>query len=255
MVGPGSDPSRIDPGQQQVLIALGLAGRLSRLVLAPPTVPPSSTKAALEQYLADQLFPWATEQARAIGDLSRAGAKMRGYARGIVAIEAALADLRFVEMARALPLPVEMQAADVQTEYYAALDLALEPRKDRARDAALVGLGEFSALGILRSARLAQARQVIARVFAGQSHRRTRPLARARRPGVRQGEPRGDHRGWGRIPLRTVAAPERSPHPFSGGVSARSCLPLDLARRLADDGTPESRSALARAISNSAAPT
>jgi len=167
VVGPKAPPNQVDAATRQLLVALGLADRLSRLVGPLPSAPPRSSKAELEQYLQKVLFPWATEQAVAIGDLSRKGARLRGYARGIVAMAAADADLRFVEMARGLPLPTEMQDPEIKAEYYASLDEALEPRKDRARDAALVGLGEFSALGILRSNRLTGGRRSIARVFGG----------------------------------------------------------------------------------------
>jgi len=243
----GRPTPRIDAVLIEDLYALGLAGRLSRLVAAPPSAPPKSSKAELEEYLKTQLFPWASAQATAIAELSRAGAKMRGYARGVVAVEAALADLRFVEMARGLPLPKEMQAPEVQAEYYAALDEALEPRKDRARDAALVGLGELSTLGILRSSRLAQARQLIARVFAGNRLVALDVLLLPPAPGCA-----------GATPQEVVASSVESPYAswLLAGVPATpaltACLltrglPLDVARRLESESTQASRSALARA--------
>ena len=253
LVEPALDPNvaELDPGLRSTLLALGVSGRLSRLVDAPPAAPKATTRQEMEQYLTGQLFPWATEQAKAIGELSRAGAKMRGYARGVVAIEAALADLRFVEMARALPLPAEMQAPDVQAEYYAALDEALEPRKDRARDAALVGLGELSALGVLDSPRLLQARQVIARVFAGNRIMALDTLLVPPAPTCAKSTPE-----------EVIAASVESPYslalvpsaPLTPGLThclLSRGLPVDLARRLSDEQaaelTPEHRSALSRA--------
>jgi hypothetical protein len=244
---PAGDPNGVAPALRPSLLALGLAARLSRLVGPPPSAPPRSSKVELEAYLKDQLFPWAAEQAKAIFDLSRAGAELRGYGRGLVAIEAALADLRFVEMARALPLPTEMQAADVQAEYFAALDEALEPRKDRARDAALVGLGEFSALGISKSARLDQARQVIARVFAGNRILALDLLLVPPAPKCAS-----------TTPEEVIAASVESPYATSllaavpPTPALRTCLltrglSLDLARQLEADAAGTSRSALARA--------
>lgn len=152
---------------ERTLVGLFVGARLGRLVQNAPVAPVAATRAELEAYFADRLFPWATEQAQAVEHLSREGASLSGYARGVVAIEAAMADLRFVEMARSIPLPREMQDPEVQTEYYAALDQALEPRKARGRDAALVGLGEFSRQGIIELPRLSAARRLIASVYAG----------------------------------------------------------------------------------------
>ncbi len=169
VVGEDADP-KADLSQEthRVLVALGLAARLRRTVGAPPEAPPASSRAELEAYFAKKLFPWATKQAKAIHQMALSGARLAGYARGVVAIEAAMADMRFVDMARKVPLPKEMrQDREVTDVYYAALDEALEPRKARGRDAALVGLGEFASAGIISSKRLDLARQLISRVYAG----------------------------------------------------------------------------------------
>ena len=248
---PALETEELDPGLRSTLLALGLSGRLSRLVGAPPAAPPATSRQEMEQYLTGQLFPWATEQAKAIGELSRAGAKMRGYARGVVAIEAALADLRFVEMARALPLPAEMQAPEVQAEYYAALDEALEPRKDRARDAALVGLGELSALGVLDSPRLLQARQVIARVFAGNRIVALDTLLVPPAPTCAKSSPEEIIAASVESPYALALLPSAPPTPGLTHCLLARGLPIDLARRLSDaeaaELTPEHRSALSRA--------
>lgn len=249
VVGEGAAEASLDTGARELLVALGLAGRLSRLVGEPPQTTPHASKAELEHYLAEHLFPWATKQAVAIGELSRRGARLRGYARGVVAIEAALADLRFVEMARGLPLPVEMQDAEVQTEYYAALDQALEPRKARARDAALVALGEFSAVGITQSPELASARQLISQVFAGNRIVALDVLLVPPSAGCDA-----------KTPEEVIAAAVESP--FASALLALGeghltpgltrCLlgrglGLDVARQLEADLSPESRLLLARA--------
>ncbi len=148
------------------LLALGLAGRLRRLAVDPPPPPSVHDKATLQAYFKDTLFPWISRQADAIRDLSRAGAALRGYAQGVVAIEAGMADMRFVEIARGVPIPTEMEGdADLRNAYYAALDEALEPRKERGRDAALVGLGQLAQVGVLRAPRLSAARELLSRVY------------------------------------------------------------------------------------------
>jgi len=246
-VGPHAPEAELDVGTRELLVATGLAGRLSRLVQTPPEARAHASKAELEHYLSEHLFPWATRQAKAIGEMSRRGASLRGYARGIVAIQAALADLRFVEMARGLPLPVEMEAPDIQAEYYGALDQALEPRKDRARDAALVALGEFSALGILKSAALSDARQLISRVFAGN---RIVALDALLVPPPAE--------CTATTPEEAIAAAVESPFatellgttPLTPALS--TCLltrglSVDLLRQLEGDASPGGRSSLARA--------
>jgi hypothetical protein len=55
----------------------------------------------------------------------------------------------------------------VRETYYAALDEALEPRKARGRDAALVGLREFASVGILVDSRVERARALLSEVYAG----------------------------------------------------------------------------------------
>jgi tetratricopeptide (TPR) repeat protein len=150
------------------LVGLGLAARLRRTVVDPPKSPNVESRGELEAYFAEQLFPWATEQSKAIFQMAREGSLLSGYARGVVAIEAGMADMRFVEMAREVPIPREMREdPEVAEIYYATLDEALEPRKNRGRDAALVGLAELSRVGIASSQRLDAARALIARVFAG----------------------------------------------------------------------------------------
>jgi hypothetical protein len=159
---------RLDTGVEETLVALALAGRLSRLVRKAPALEPPFDKAAFSRYFEDQLKPWVLQQAQAIFDISSRGAKLSDYAMGIVAIEAGMADMRFVEVARDIPLPKEFsEDPEIKDVYYAALDEALEPRKARGRDAALVGLSRFADLGAIEDARVIRARALLSKLYGG----------------------------------------------------------------------------------------
>jgi hypothetical protein len=107
-------------------------------------------------------------EAAAIGELARKGARLGGYGKGIVAVEAGMADMRFVEVFRHVPLPEELQSdPELRDAYYSSLDQGLEPRKDRGRDAALVGLKILGEQGVLRDARVDQARALLSRLYNG----------------------------------------------------------------------------------------
>jgi len=161
-------PQSVRRDVKETLEGLRLAGKLARLVLDPPKLAEPFDKAAFNVYLRDQLKPWIIGQARAIEALSLQGSRLHGYAKGVVAVEAGLADMRFVEVVRAIPLPKEMaEDPQVKDTYYGSLDQELEPRKDRGRDAALVGLGEFARAGILRDPRLDRARSLLSKLYGG----------------------------------------------------------------------------------------
>jgi hypothetical protein len=150
----------------ETLVALAQAGRLRRLAANPPAPPATHDKPTLQAYFKDTLFPWISQQAKAINDISVTGAALHGYAQGVVAIEAGMADMRFVEIARNVPIPKEMEGdAELRNVYYASLDEALEPRKARGRDAALVGMGQLAHVGVLHSPRLDAARALLSRVY------------------------------------------------------------------------------------------
>ncbi|MEN9580634.1 MAG: hypothetical protein RJA70_3643 [Pseudomonadota bacterium] len=153
---------------EQTLVGLALGARLRRLVAPPPAPPSDATKEAFLEYFKLQLEPWVRERASAIHSLALQASRLQGYGRAVAAIESAVADLNFVQAARDVPLPKEM-AADPQLReaYYAALDEALEPRKARGRDAALVGLRDFASLGVIKSERIDRGRSVLARSYAG----------------------------------------------------------------------------------------
>jgi hypothetical protein len=57
--------------------------------------------------------------------------------------------------------------AAVRDAYYGMLDQVLEPRKQRGRDAALVGLKELAQVGVLHGERLEQARRLLSSQYAG----------------------------------------------------------------------------------------
>ena len=167
---PFLDPRRaeLDRSVEDTLIALAVAGRLSRLVQQAPQLSPPFDKAHFAEFFRGALKPWIVAQAAAIHDLAQAGPRLSPYAKGVIAIEAGLADMRFVSVVRQVALPKEMSAdAEVRDAYYAALDEALEPRKARGRDAALVGLRELAKEGVLVDARVDRARALLSEVYAG----------------------------------------------------------------------------------------
>jgi hypothetical protein len=163
-----SPPKGMSRDLENVMLGLVVSARLSRLLAEPPRPEPPVTKERFRTFFAEVLTPWVLSQAAAVEKLSLAGARLTGYGRGLAAIAAGNADLRFVEMVRAVPLPDEMKAdKQVESAYYGALDEALEPRKARGRDAALVGLRAFAELGAVRDVRVARARGLLAELYSG----------------------------------------------------------------------------------------
>lgn len=167
---PFLEPRRpeLERNVEDTLIALAAGGRLARLVQQAPELSPPFDKPHFMDFFQSTLKPWIVTQAQAIHELSLSGARLSAYAKGIVAIEAGLADMRFVSVVRKVALPKEMNDdAEVRETYYAALDEALEPRKARGRDAALVGLREFAGVGILVDSRVDRARALLSEVYSG----------------------------------------------------------------------------------------
>lgn len=163
-----SPPKGMSHDLESVMLGLVVSARLSRLLTNPPQVEPPVTKDRFRAYFAEVLTPWVLSQAAAVEKLSLAGARLSGYGRGVAAIAAGNADLRFVEMVRAVPLPDEMKAdKQVESAYYGALDEALEPRKARGRDAALVGLRGFAELGAVNDRRVDRARELLGKLYSG----------------------------------------------------------------------------------------
>jgi hypothetical protein len=167
---PYLEPRRPDLSRsiEDTLIALASGGRLARLVQKAPELSGPFDKPHFMEFFQSTLKPWVVTQAQAIHELSLPAARLSAYGKGVVAIEAGLADMRFVSVVRQVALPKEMNDdAEVRDAYYAALDEALEPRKARGRDAALVGLREFSNEGILVDPRVERARALLSEVYAG----------------------------------------------------------------------------------------
>jgi hypothetical protein len=154
---------------KDLLFGLGIAARLDRVELQPPQdAAAMQNKEKFLEFFKAKLAPWVAQQAKAIHELMEQAAKLQGYGRGLAAIAAGIADLRFVELTRGLPLPNDMQQdAEVRDVYYGMLDQVLEPRKQRGRDAALVGLKELGQVGVLRGDRLEQARRLLSSQYAG----------------------------------------------------------------------------------------
>ncbi len=152
----------------QVLRGLSLGARLLRTSDQPPLLLPPFTRERFGNFLNGSIRPWYLAQSKVVFDLASAGAKLSGYGKAIVAIEAGLSDLRFVENVRQVSLPAEMATDhEVVEVYHQALEDALEPRKLRGRDAILVGLLHFAQLGVLTDPRLSRARTQLIRLFSG----------------------------------------------------------------------------------------
>jgi hypothetical protein len=152
----------------ETVIALGVAARLQRAVRQPPLPRPPFDKQQFIKHFKEVLTPWIREQAHAVDLLSQVGPRLTGYARGIVALEAGLADMRFVNVARSIELPEEMKNdAEIRETYLVSLEQGLEPRVVRGRDAALVGFGELAKQGITNDARLKDARALLSELYAG----------------------------------------------------------------------------------------
>ncbi len=150
------------------LVALGVGARLNRSVRQAPLPRPPFTKADFLKHFKEVLSPWIAEQAHAVDTLSKVGPRLSNYAKAVVALEAGLADMRFVGVARSIDLPKEMKDdPEIRETYLVALEQALEPRVLRGRDAALVGLGELARQGVMRDARLTEVRKLLSELYAG----------------------------------------------------------------------------------------
>jgi len=163
-----SPPKGMSREVESLLLGLVVSGRLARLLADPPRPTAPVTKQSFREFFAGVLTPWVLAQAAAIEKLSLTGARLSGYGRGVAAIAAGNADLRFVDMVRDVPLPDEMKADKaVESAYFGALDEALEPRKIRGRDAALVGLRAFAEVGALHDPRVERARALLTKLWSG----------------------------------------------------------------------------------------
>jgi hypothetical protein len=150
------------------LAGLALSGRLSRAAVSPPKLAPPYTKESVTQYIDSAMGAWVKEQATAIQALAVTGAKLRHYGKAVVAVEAGLAEMRFIDAVRKVPVPEEIAKFDEAKEkYYQRLESQLEARKRRGRDAALVGLGQLAQIGVIRGLRVDRARTILSRMYGG----------------------------------------------------------------------------------------
>jgi hypothetical protein len=120
------------------------------------------------EFIKGPMRSWLEQQALAIETISHAAAELPYYGKGIAAVEAGVADLRLVEAVRGGPIPDEFKKdEELKNAYYASLDQMLDPRKDRGRDAALVGLKELALVGVIQDARVGRAREMLSRLYGG----------------------------------------------------------------------------------------
>jgi hypothetical protein len=164
----GSSKDTLQLEVSQVLRGLSLGAKLLRTSDQPPLLLPPFTRERFEHFLNSSIRPWYLAQSKVVFDMASLGAKLSGYGKAIVAIEAGLSDLRFVENVRKVPLPTEMTAdREIVEVYQQALEDALEPRKLRARDAILIGTLHLGQLGVLSDPRLQRASAKLVRLFSG----------------------------------------------------------------------------------------
>lgn len=249
VVGDGVERAEMPGDIRETLVALGLGGRLQRLAVEPPEAPSEKTKEALEGYFKEKLFPWISRQAQAIFVMSSQGTELSGYARGLVAIEAGNADMRFVEIVRDAPLAQEIaEHEEAKDLYYATLDERLEPRKARGRNAALVGLREMARLGVRSSPRVESARRLLSRVYGG---RRVNALDTLMVPPVGAQKAEGAAAAIAsRVPTAYVTslAGEAPLDALLVRAHMQMGMPQGLRRQIETEGSPESRLLLARAL-------
>jgi hypothetical protein len=165
---PTSEADELAPPIRDALLGLALAAKLNRLVRNPPQLSPPFDKARFDEFMKGELAQWILNQAHAIQELAEAGAKLEGYGKGVVAVEAGMADMRFVEVVRTIPVPESIASdPELRDVYYGSLDQALEPRKQRGRDAALVGLKLLAEEGVLEDQRLDRSRALLSKLYNG----------------------------------------------------------------------------------------
>ncbi|MDB4945168.1 MAG: hypothetical protein JWP97_4702, partial [Labilithrix sp.] len=150
-----------------VLVGLSLAAKLARTGASPPRLPPTAVETEkVKAFIRGPLLTWMVEQSTAIETLSAGAAGLTGYGRGIAALGAGNADLRLVSAIRSAPTPAGWDP-ELRSIYEIALDEALEPRKRRGRDAALVGLSDAAQAGVLADERTNGARLLLSSLYGG----------------------------------------------------------------------------------------
>jgi len=203
------------PEVHPVLFALALGARLRRAGQAQPKLAPPFDKQRVAEFHAGPMRTWITSQARAIELISLQGVELSSYARGVVAVEAGMADMRIVEAVRATPLPQEYaKDKELEDAYFGALEQSLDPRKARGRSASLVGLKDLAGVGVISDSRVDQARGLLSRMFGG---RRIDSLDHVAVPPLAAAEPATlDQRLAARLPTwyyGMLVAPEKAKDP------------------------------------------
>lgn len=161
-------PRGLEGTVHHALLGLAVAARLARAITSVPQLGPPYEKERVLKFVKGPVAQWLADEAGVIQELSQQGAKLQGYGRGVAALEAGLADLRLVEAIRKMPVADFIgKDAELRGVYEAALEQMLDPRKDRGRDAALVGLRDFATIGVLHDDRLARARIMLSQMYAG----------------------------------------------------------------------------------------
>lgn len=150
----------------RMLVGHSLAGKLARTANNPPALGKINDKEKVKAFINGPLKAWLVEQSNAIELLASGAAGLSGYARGIAAVQAGIAEMRLVDKIRNGPTPASWDP-ELKSIYEAALDEALEPRKKRGRDAALVGMSDFARAGILRDGRIDNARTLLTKLYGG----------------------------------------------------------------------------------------
>ncbi len=249
IVGKDAASTEMPADIRETLVALGIGARLRRLAVNPPAAPVTREREPLQQYFAESLFPWISRQAQAIFEMASQGTRLSGYARGVVAIEAGNADMRFVEIAREAPIASEIaEHQEAKDLYYATLDERLEPRKARGRDAALVGLREMARLGVRDSERVASARRLISRAYGG---RRVNALDVLLLPAVPAEKAEGAASAIAsRVPTVYAASLVGTADPSPALVRAhmQMGMPTGLQRAILASGTAQAKYLLSRAL-------
>jgi hypothetical protein len=161
-------PAGLDGNLFHAMLGLSIASRLARTAQNAPVLAAPFTRPRVIEFTSGPMKAWFSEQATAIQAISQAGVELSYYGKAITAIEAGVAEMRLVESVRNAPLPAEIaKDAELKNQYYATLDQGLDPRKDRGRDAALVGLREMALVGAIHDARVDRARALLARLYGG----------------------------------------------------------------------------------------
>lgn len=161
-------PAGLDGNVYHAMLGLSVASRFARAAQSPPVLAAPFTRPRVVEFTNGPMKAWFSEQANAIESISVAAKELSYYGKGILAIEAGVAEMRLVESVRNAPIPAELDKdVELKNQYYATLDQGLDPRKNRGRDAALVGLREMALVGAIHDARVDRARLLLSRLYGG----------------------------------------------------------------------------------------